>query len=226
MHGRDDEDLLADLIDGLKRPLPGHDAQAKMSPRPPRGKPLARQAPADARLAAALILLYPNGASERRTATTLSLALTVRRADLSAHAGQISLPGGRIEPGESAQDAALREAAEEVGVDTSQVRVLGALTPLYVMVSRFLVTPFVAITDTRPQFQLDPREVAELIEVPVATLLDPAVLQWGHRTREGYLIDFPYFDLGGHQVWGATAMILSEFLTIVDGGFAPNGPPR
>lgn len=226
MRGRDDEDFLAALVDGLKEPLPGHDAQTKMSPRPPRGRPLKREAPSDARLAAALILLYPNATSDRRTSNSLSLALTVRRADLSSHAGQISLPGGRIEPGESAQDAALREAAEEVGVDPRQVTILGALTPLYVMVSRFLVTPFVGIAGTRPAFQLDPREVAELIEVPVATLLDPAVLRWGHRTREGYLIDFPYFDVGNQQVWGATAMMLSEFLTIIDPRFSPSTLPQ
>lgn len=181
-----------------------------MSPRPPRGGAFARKIPSDARQAAALILLYPSGAS------AFSIPLTVRHSDLPDHAGQISLPGGRIDAGETAEAAALREAHEEIGVDPSDVRILGALTPLYVFVSRFVVTPFVGVAETRPNFQPAAREVAELLEVPLSDLRDPARLQWGTRTREGYVVDFPYFEIGDHQVWGATAMILGELLSIID----------
>lgn len=204
------DDFVADLERRLKGPLPGDVAHARFSPRPPRGGSFARVAPDNARQAAALILLYPSGAS------AYSLPLTVRHADLPDHAGQISLPGGRIDVGETAEAAALREAHEEIGVDPASVRILGSLTPLYVMVSRFVITPFIGVVDARPDFQPAEREVAELLEVPLSQLRDPGLLKWGTRTREGYVVDFPYLKIGDHQVWGATAMILGELLTILD----------
>ncbi len=159
----------------------------------------------------------------------------MRRSDLPDHAGQISLPGGRIDEGETAEAAALREAAEEIGVDPSSVRILGSLTPLYVLVSRFVITPFVGVTSTRPNFRPAEREVAALIEAPLHQLRNPDNLHWGHRTREGYLVDFPYFSLpdpsappghATHQVWGATAMILGEFISLIDEDFTPTERPR
>lgn len=208
-------DLADRLTERLRAPLPGDAAHARFSPRPKGSVPLTRTAPADARRAAALILLYPTRGDD-----TYSLPLTVRRADLPDHAGQISLPGGRIDTGETAAAAALRETVEEIGVDPSQVTLLGSLTPLYVFVSRFLVTPFVGIAHARPDFRPEPREVAELLEVPLEALSRDSI-RWGHRTREGYLIDFPYFHLGEHHVWGATAMMLGEFLSLLDPEFGP-----
>ena len=213
-------DLLAGLERRLRRPLPGQEAHARFSPRPPRGGAFSRVAPDDARQAAALILLYPSGES------SYSLPLTVRHSGLPDHAGQISLPGGRIGAGETPEAAALREAAEEIGVDPGSVRILGSLSPLYVLVSRFNVTPFVGVASARPDFTLAQREVAELIEAPLHELADRDNLQWGHRTREGYLLDFPYFRIGEHQVWGATAMILGEFLSLLESDFGPPGEHR
>jgi hypothetical protein len=103
--------------------------------------------------------------------------------------------------------------------------VLGSLTPLYVIVSGFVVTPFVGAVNERPNFQPEARVVAEILEVPLADLSDPARRKWGsstllgagNKTREGYKLDFPYFAVGDaaqHQVWGATAMILSEFVEL------------
>jgi 8-oxo-dGTP pyrophosphatase MutT (NUDIX family) len=209
-------DLIADLARRLKEPLPGDAAHARMSPRPPRGGTFARAIPEGARQAAALILLYPSDAGPEGPALHYSIPLTVRHADLPDHAGQISLPGGRIDAGESAESAALREAHEEIGVDPASVRILGSLSPLYVMVSRFVITPFVGVVDTRPEFRLAAREVEELLEVPLSQLRDPANLKQGTRTREGYIVDFPYFAIGDHQVWGATAMVLGELLSIID----------
>lgn len=215
-----DSDVVVRLTERFNEPLPGDAAHARFSPRPPRGGALSRVVPADVRRAAALILLYPSSGGGD-TASSLSLPLTVRHADLPDHAGQISLPGGRIDDGETAEAAALRETAEEIGVDPTTVHLIGSLTPLYVLVSRFLVMPFVGVTASRPDFQPDPREVGELLEVPLDQLRNPGNLHWGHRTREGYLIDFPYFRLGDHQVWGATAMMLGEFVSLLDPGFGP-----
>ncbi len=212
-------DFISELAHRLRAPLPGDAAHARFSPRPPGGGSFARKVPADARQAAALILLYPSAPGSDDAGLQLSsfsLPLTVRHADLPDHAGQISLPGGRIDAGETAEAAALREAQEEIGVDPASVRILGSLTPLYVMVSRFVVTAFIGVVNARPDFQPASREVAELLEVPLSQLHDPSVLQWGTRTREGYIVDFPYFQIGDHQVWGATAMMLGEFITILD----------
>ena len=109
--------------------------------------------------------------------------------------------------------SAVREAEEEIGVPRSGVRVLRDLTPLYIPVSNFLVHPFVGMTDQRPDFLPQPEEVAQILEVPLRTVLDPGIRQVTDlQIHSGFTLkDVPYFDLSGHVVWGATAMILSEF---------------
>lgn len=193
----------------LTHPLPGPDAQWKFAPEPARGGWRPEDQPAGAKRAAALILLYP---AESGTA----FPLTTRRHDLPHHPGQISLPGGRLDPGESPEDAALREAREEIGVDPSTIRIVGSLSTLWVVVSNFVVRPFIGVTDVRPTFRTDPREVAALIETPIDWLKDPSRVGQSERVRDGVRVEFPYFDFGGHKVWGATAMILSEFRTLLE----------
>lgn len=217
--------LEAFLCERLKTPLPGPDAQRRFAPLPYREAwdPAAR--PAHARQAAALLLLYPGALGP-------SIVLTERHADLPHHPGQISLPGGRVDAGESAAEAALREAHEEIGLDPTAVRVVGDLSTLWVLVSRFVVHPIIAIADSRPDFVVSPREVETLIEMPVAVLHDPARRRWRHRVRRlangaEVSIRVPYFALGedGHQVWGATAMILGEFGALLDPAFGPGPAP-
>ncbi len=188
----------------LAAPLPGPSAQLRFAPRPVREGWEPHLDPPGARQAAALLLLYPgtDGAV---------IPLTVRHDALPHHAGQISLPGGRIDPGEAPARAALREAAEETGLDPDAVRVVGALSSLWVVVSNHVVRPFVGVTDRRPEFRLAPREVAGLVEAPLDVLRDPQRVGWTERPREGVVVRYPYFDVGGQHVWGATAMILSEF---------------
>jgi 8-oxo-dGTP pyrophosphatase MutT (NUDIX family) len=199
------ESLLRERLAGT---LPGLEAQLRFMPTPPSTGWKPGEFPSDARIAAGLLLLYPG---ERGP----SIALTVRASGLRRHAGQVSLPGGATDPGETLAQAALREAHEEIGVDPAGVRILGELTPVHVLVSGFTLHPIVGITHTRPSFTLAAHEVEEVIEVLVEDLQDASRIRQGTRTREGVAIEYPYFDLMGHQVWGATAMILGEFICVL-----------
>jgi 8-oxo-dGTP pyrophosphatase MutT (NUDIX family) len=193
----------------LTAPLPGADAHRRMAPRPARANWQPGVVPDTARPAAALILLYPRDGR-------IVVPLTVRHSAMPHHPGQISLPGGRVDGDETPDATALREAHEEIGIDTSTVRLIGALTPFFVFISNFVIQPYVAVTDVRPDFRIARCEVEALVEAPLDDLLDPAHVQWGTRTREGYLIDFPFFDIAGLQIWGATAMILSELAAVLE----------
>jgi 8-oxo-dGTP pyrophosphatase MutT (NUDIX family) len=204
------------LRERLSKPLPGADAQWRFSPLPVRRGWRPELTPETARKAAALLLLYPS-----RDGQTSLLPLTMRHSDLPHHPGQISLPGGRVDAGERPEDAAIREAHEEIGVSRDDVRIIGALSTLWVVVSNHLLWPFVAVADGRPEFTLAPREVEALIEVPVDHVTDATRLGWSRHVREGIVVDYPHFDLGGHEVWGATAMVLGEFASLFKEGFAP-----
>jgi 8-oxo-dGTP pyrophosphatase MutT (NUDIX family) len=196
------------LRERLAGTLPGLEAQLRFMPTPARIGWTPGEFPSDARMAAGLLLLYPG---ERGA----SIALTVRASGLRRHAGQVSLPGGATDPGETLAQAALREAHEEIGVDPATVRILGELTPVHVLVSGFTLHPVVGITHTRPSFTPAAHEVETIVEVSVDDLKDASRIRQGFRTREGVAIEYPYFDLMGHQVWGATAMILGEFICLL-----------
>lgn len=190
----------------LRGTLPGVEAQLRFAPNPVRSGWMAGHFPPEARPAAALLLLYP------ATHGGAALPLTVRASNLARHAGQISLPGGAVDQGETLAEAALREASEEIGVDPRTVRVLGELTPVHVIVSGFTLHPVVGVTDVRPAFQAAPGEVDEILEVSLDDLRDASRIRVGTHIREGVAVEYPYFDLLGHQVWGATAMVLGEFI--------------
>jgi 8-oxo-dGTP pyrophosphatase MutT (NUDIX family) len=133
-----------------------------------------------------------------------------RSQDGFTHSGQIALPGGHQEAGESPEETALREAEEEIGLSGDRIRILGLLTPLPIPVSRHLVQPVLGFLENVPKLTPDPREVDHIFSVAVADLIRAAirieVRREGDRRQ-----DIPYFHLEQHQIWGATAMILNEF---------------
>jgi 8-oxo-dGTP pyrophosphatase MutT (NUDIX family) len=199
----------ADLRAALQQPLPGIAAQIKLAPEY-RLESLRAAPPAEARAAGVLLLLYPFDSAWH-------FPLMKRVEDGLVHGGQISLPGGSQEPGESLRETALREACEEIGAACAGVEVLGQLSAIYIPPSNFLVTPIVGCVERRPDFDCDPREVAELIEVPLRTLFDRDVVKREPWSLRGVTVEVPFFQIGPHKVWGATAMILSEFSMLLAG---------
>ena len=202
--------LTARIRSALQAPLPGLEAQLRLAPRPRVGwDPY--QVPDGLRAAAALVLLYPVDEEPH-------VLLTVRGA-LRHHTGQVSFPGGAVDAGETLEHAAVREAVEEVGVVASDIQVLGRLTSLHIPVSGFLLHPIVAAADVRPRFMAAPGEVARLLEVPLALLEDEETVRLERRTfeRQNRLVDVevPFFDVHGEKVWGATAMVIAEFLALI-----------
>jgi 8-oxo-dGTP pyrophosphatase MutT (NUDIX family) len=178
-------------------------AQIQMAPQM---RPMQREGRAgQPRQAAVLVLFYPRSADN-----SLHFVLTQRNEYEGVHSGQVSLPGGRLEQGETVEQAALRETCEELGM-CDPVEILGQLAPLYVPPSDFEIHPVVAAATTAPAWQPDPREVAAVIEVPVTDLLDDskkAVGTW--ELRSGITSLVPHYVFGGRVVWGATAVMLSE----------------
>ncbi len=204
-------ELVHRLRTALSKPLPGLSAQLRMSPSPRLGwDPL--KSPDGARDGAALLLIYPRAAE-------FYVPLTVRGSELRNHTGQVSLPGGSVDEGETFEQAALREAQEEIGVDPATVQVVGRLTPLHLPVSGYLLHPIVGIMAAKPVFHPAEWEVARIIEAPLMRLCDPGIVKREGRSRDHngdtIEIDVPFYDIDGEKVWGATAMVLSEFCAIL-----------
>jgi 8-oxo-dGTP pyrophosphatase MutT (NUDIX family) len=203
------EQLVEQLVRRLAQPLPGPVVRRRFGPWPCPWE-YEDSPPAKARLAAVLVLLYP---WEGRW----WLPLTLRPPHMADHAGQVSLPGGAVEAGETEAAAALREFHEELGDDGQPIRLLGKLSPIYVRTSNFWVTPWVAAAEHRPAFVASRAEVAEVLEVPLGELLDPGHLGVHPRQYQGHSYMAPHFLFGSHRIWGATCLILGELVAILEG---------
>ena len=162
------------------------------------------------RQAAVLLLLFKNGPAWH-------LVFTKRTDTLKHHKGQVSFPGGTLDPSDGdLLSTALRECYEEVGVHPEHVTVLGRLDDLATFSTNFMISPFVGLIPYPYAFQPNPVEVASILDVPLPVLADPAVLRSYIRTREDHatLVDYE-FHVGGHVIWGATARILHHFLQVI-----------
>lgn len=162
------------------------------------------------RESAVLILFYPSK-------NQIFLPLILRPQYDGVHGGQMAFPGGRAEKeDENLIRTALREAQEEIGVRVSDVKVLGELTKLYIPPSNFYVQPVVGCMPHKPDFYPDPREVDKVIEISLDEIKNPFII--GRKTLfvRGVEIDTPFYNIKETTVWGATAMMISELLTVIE----------
>lgn len=167
----------------------------------------------NARAAAGLLMLVP-------IADQTHLVLT-ERSSIVRHAGQLSLPGGVVEPGESQAEAAIREAREEIALADEQIDLLGPLTPIDIPVSGFRLHPIVATFEERPVLQPSDLEVARILEIPLVSLLANTGFEERSMRRGSVEVVAPGFVVDRAFIWGATAMVLAELLVML--GW--NGPP-
>ena len=202
------EDILARVEKGLWAPLPGIPAQLTMAPEPRAGHKAYFEVEDSCRKAGVLVLLYVKDGR-------VCVLLTRRTERVLHHRGQISFPGGEQHPGESIEATALRETVEEMGLDLTAVRVLGRLTPLFIPPSNYCIYPTVAFIPGPLVFHVQPEEVEEVIEAPVDHLSDPANVRRETRHYGGRDVEVPFYAFEGHKIWGATAMVLAELLSLL-----------
>ena len=204
----------ANLITELSKGLPGTEVQWQMASSDRFVRNFPKLPGKDARIAAVLILLYPENGS-------IHTVFMQRPEYEGVHGGQISFPGGKQEKeDENTVQTALREAYEETGIEPSRVKVIGTLTPLFIPVSNMIVTPVIGWTDKKPLFNYRPEEVAFLIDGDLKRLIDPSIVRTKPFEIRGELVQVKYFHYDDNTIWGATAMILQELLVIIKrGGF-------
>ncbi len=192
--------------------LPGAEAQDRMSSRSRLSIQEYLERNPDYRTSAVMLLLFPSG-------DFISSLLIERPSYEGVHSGQLALPGGRSEEAdEDLIHTAIRETYEEVGVKVLREQVIGPLTPIYIPPSRFLVHPFVAFLNERPEFIPDEREVESLLEVNLSLFMDEEVKQRRRITvGENMFLEAPCYVIGDKILWGATAMMFSEMESILRG---------
>ena len=201
----------------LEKPLPGTEIQWQMASSDRMIKDFQRSPGKNAGVAAVLILLYPHNYS-------LYTVLMQRHDYKGVHGGQISFPGGKKEASDADNiQTAIREANEETGVDPTAISVIGTLTPLFIPVSNMIVTPVVGWTDKKPDYRHQKEEVVFLFDADLKRLLDSSIIKTKPMEIRGESIDVKYFDYDGNVIWGATAMILHELLTIIKKIKNPSG---
>ena len=199
-------ELIDRLGNALNAKLPGREAhQDVMSYSREQAKEV-RERRSDFREGGVLVLLYPSQEDWQ-------MVLIERPKYEGVHSGQIAFPGGaREEEDHTLQETALREANEEVGLDTSKVEVLGALSEVYIPPSNFVVRPYVAFTDSVPELMKDEREVEQILHAPVNDFLLPNAIQEEKiKLYSGVNLKVGAFKHQDHVIWGATAMMIAEF---------------
>ena len=204
------QDFLQFVPQFISAELPAIDAHVKMAPLE---RIISKPNSADSqstRTAAVLMLCYPKNGKTH-------LVLIVRNEYKGVHSAQIAFPGGKYEEEDlDFSVTALRETYEEIGIHPSQVEIIKPYTQVYISPSNFVVHPFFGLCRDEIRFIPDPSEVAQIIELPISTLLnDSIVVETEIPTSESTSIVLPAFKFENHIVWGATAMMLSELKEVL-----------
>lgn len=197
------------LTIALAEPLPGEEAHLLMMPA--YRKDLIQDKKLNAKQSAVLIILYPESEN------TINTILIQRPIYEGVHSGQIAFPGGRFEEEDlSLERTALREANEEIGVQTDYLKVLSSLTPIYISPSNFMVTPYIAYANGLNDLVPNQMEVEKILAINVAEIKDEKnvrVKKVMHSS--GLRIETPCYEINGYTIWGATAMMLSELNAVL-----------
>ncbi len=204
------DELTARLSQRLNEPLPGFDAQIRMASKLRINASNFKFDTSKARIGAILIALYPDNGIVK--------TVLMKRPDYDGtHSGQVSFPGGKMEEEDGGVvEAALREAEEEVGIKIGDVNVIGQLTELYIPPSNFLVHPVVGILDSIPDLVPDQHEVEHILQPELDYLFREDIIdEKDILLKNGIKLRTPYFEVDGHTVWGATAMIISELKAVM-----------
>ncbi|MBP7214848.1 MAG: CoA pyrophosphatase [Candidatus Kapabacteria bacterium] len=203
-------EFIEKLKNALSSELPGRSAHLQMNPLHLNSNFQKLEPDKETHRTSVLILLFPNANNE------LCTLFTLRSDTLTNHSGEISFPGGHLEGNENFVDAALRETFEEVGIPPEKINVLGKLTPFYALPSDSCIQPIVAYTNNLGNLKLNPDEVQESIIVPIKDLLNTDNLDNKVIEKNGRIIQIPYWKIHPERpLWGATAMIMNELLTII-----------
>jgi 8-oxo-dGTP pyrophosphatase MutT (NUDIX family) len=199
------------LKEALQSELPAWKAHIRLAPVERFESLLQINWPTDAKQSAVLVILFIENEQ-------VHVLLILRSIYDGAHSGQISFPGGQKEKSDiDLVHTALRECSEEIGLFLSPIQILGKLSELYIPPSNFIVFPFVAFTENIENLRLDSHEVQEVIKIPLRALLNPAIFQIKQViSRNDRSLTAPCFDIEDKYIWGATAMILNELMTVIE----------
>ena len=193
------------LTERLLKELPGHDAHKLMAAKTRKFNFLDE----NVKDAAVLIALFNEKGSWK-------IPLIRRVEDGKIHSGQIALPGGKIEEGETKVKAAVREANEEIGIKSKDVEIIGTLSELVIPVSGYRVLPVIGKIKKDTEFKKNPKEVQEIFIIEIDELKKESVIKSEERTFNGVNVRIPFYEVKEGKIWGATAMILSELIEIIN----------
>ena len=207
------EDVVNTLRENLRHDLPGIIAHQEMAPQKRMPLQYYLENEKNYRVASVLILLF-----QPENDKSCRVILIERTSGNISHSGQISFPGGKIEDtDEDHKSAALRETFEELGINKSKIEILGELSPVFIPPSKFLVHPFIGITNGIPEFNINSFEVHSVFTPEIAAFHNrDNRLAGKHKTSAELIVHAPYFQIDHRKIWGATAMMIAELLYLLD----------
>ena len=204
------KDCIAKLQIAFNKPLPGYDAQQLLAPVHRKSTSFYLERNPSYKTGCVMIILFPVNQETH--------LLMIERSDVGTHSGQISFPGGRREMDDAnLMDVALRETYEEVGVNPSTIKFLGALTELYIPVSNYLVHSFVGFIDQLPELIINTTEVKKVLTPQLKIFLNhKGIATHDFSSYDGQVINAPYYAFQDYKIWGASAMIISELCILIN----------